>query len=94
MDMKKEMLEIVLKEVVEKSLFDYLKENNDLPTLYKMINTLNGIDSQQIAYSLRTENIYKANKYGKYATLVGQKFYIERYDGRNVVVVYEMAVEI
>ena len=51
--MKKEMLETVLKaalEIVEKSLFDYLKENNDLPTLYRAINTLNEIGNGQVVY--------------------------------------------
>lgn len=57
--MKKEMLETVLKaalEIVEESLFDYLKENNDLPTLYKAINTLNAIGNRQWAGCLSFEN--------------------------------------
>lgn len=47
------MLETVLKaalEIVEESLFDYLKENNDLPTLYRAINTLNEIGNGQVVY--------------------------------------------
>lgn len=55
--MKKEMFETVLKaalEIVEKSLFDYLKENNDLPTLYRAINTLNEIGNGQVVYLLKT----------------------------------------
>lgn len=60
--MKKEMFETVLKaalEIVEKSLFDYLKENNDLPTLYRAINTLNEIGNGQVVYLLKTVPFYK-----------------------------------
>lgn len=56
------MLETVLKaalEIVEKSLFDYLKENNDLPTLYRAINTLNEIGNGQVVYLLKTVPFYK-----------------------------------
>lgn len=53
--MEKEMLGIVLK-AVEKSLFNYLEENNDLPTLYKAINTLNAIGNRQWAGCLSFEN--------------------------------------
>lgn len=94
MDMKKEMLKIVLEEVVEKSMFDALKENNDLPTLYKMINTLNQIGNGQIVYLLKTVPFYKKVDYCEIEMLVGQEFYIERNDGEDKVIVYEMAVEI
>lgn len=94
MDMKKEMLETVLKEVVEKSLFDYLKESNDLPTLYKMINTLNQIGNGQIVYLLKTVPFYKKVDYCEIEMLVGQEFYVERNDGKDKVIVYEMMVEI
>lgn len=56
------MFETVLKvalEIVEKSLFDYLKENNDLPTLYRAINTLNEIGNGQVIYLLKTVPFYK-----------------------------------
>ena len=56
--MEKEMLKTVLK-AVEKSLFDYLKENNDLPTLYRAINTLNEIGNGQVVYLLKTVPFYK-----------------------------------
>ena len=59
--MEKEMLEIVLK-AVEKSLFNYLEENNDLPTLYKAINTLNEIGNGLIVYLLKTVPIYHKNE--------------------------------
>ena len=92
--MEKEMLKIVLEEVVEKSLFDCLKENNDLPTLYKMINTLNQIGNGQIVYLLKTVPLYKKVDYCEIEMLVGQEFYIERNDGKDEVIVYEMMVEI
>lgn len=63
--MKKEMLETVLKaalEIVEESLFDYLKENNDLPTLYRAINTLNEIGNGQVVYLLKTVPFYKKSR--------------------------------
>lgn len=63
--MKKEMFETVLKaalEIVEKSLFDYLKENNDLPTLYRAINTLNEIGNGQVIYLLKTVPFYKKSR--------------------------------
>lgn len=91
--MEKEMLGIVLK-AVEKSLFNYLEENNDLPTLYKTINTLNEIGNGLVVYSLETIPIYRKNKYCEIEMLVGQEFYIERNDGKDKVIVYEMMVEI
>ena len=60
--MEKEMLGIVLK-AVEKSLFNYLEENKDLPTLYKAINTLNEIGNNQVVYSLETVQVYRKNEY-------------------------------
>ena len=93
MNMKKEMLETILK-AVEKALFDYLKENNDLPTLYKAINTLNEIGNNQVVYSLETVQVYCKNEYCRVTMLVGQEFYIERNDGKDKVIVYEMMVEI
>lgn len=95
--MKKEMLETVLKaalEIVEESLFDYLKENNDLPTLYRAINTLNEIGNGQVVYLLKTVPFYKKVDYCKIEMLGGQEFYIERNDGKDKVIVYEMMVEI
>lgn len=91
--MEKEMLGIVLK-AVEKSLFNYLKENNDLPTLYKAINTLNEIGNGMVVYSLETIPVYRKNEYCEIEMLVGQEFYIERNDGKDKVIVYEMMVEI
>lgn len=91
--MEKEMLGIVLK-AVEKSLFNYLKENNDLPTLYKTINTLNEIGNELVVYLLKTVPIYHKNEYCRVPMLVGQEFYIERNDGEDKVIVYEMMVEI
>ena len=91
--MEKEMLEIVLKDV-EKSLFNYLEENNDLPTLYKAINTLNEIGNGLVVYSLETIPVYRKNEYCEIEMLVGQEFYIERNDGKDRVIVYEMMVEI
>lgn len=91
--MEKEMLGIVLK-AVEKSLFDYLKENNDLPTLYRAINTLNEIGNGQVVYLLKTVPFYKKVDYCEIEMLVGQEFYIERNDGKDKVIVYEMMVEI
>ena len=91
--MEKEMLRIVLKDV-EKSLFNYLEENNDLPTLYKTINTLNEIGNNQVVYSLETVQVYRKNEYCEIEMLVGQEFYIERNDGKDKVIVYEMMVEI
>lgn len=94
---KKEMFETVLKaalEIVEKSLFDYLKENNDLPTLYRAINTLNEIGNGQVVYLLKTVPFYKKVDYYEIEMLVGQEFYIERNDGKDKVIVYEMMVEI
>lgn len=91
--MKKEMLGIVLK-AVEKSLFDYLKENNDLPTLYKVVNTLNQIGNGQVIYLLKTVPFYRKSEYCEIEMLVGQEFYIERNDGKDKVIVYEMMVEI
>ena len=91
--MEKEMLEIVLKDV-EKSLFNYLEENNDLPTLYKAINTLNEIGNGLVVYSLETIPVYRKNEYCEIEMLVGQEFYIERNDGKDKVIVYEMMVEI
>lgn len=91
--MEKEMLGIVLK-AVEKSLFNYLEENNDLPTLYKAINTLNEIGNGQVVYLLKTVPFYKKVDYCKIEMLVGQEFYIERNDGKDKVIVYEMMVEI
>lgn len=93
MNMKKEMLETILK-AVEKALFDYLKENNDLPTLYKAINTLNEIGNGLVVYSLETIPVYRKNEYCEIEMLVGQEFYIERNDGKDKVIVYEMMVEI
>lgn len=95
--MKKEMFETVLKaalEIVEKSLFDYLKENNDLPTLYRAINTLNEIGNGQVVYLLKIVPFYKKVDYCEIEMLVGQEFYIERNDGKDKVIVYEMMVEI
>ena len=91
--MEKEMLETVLK-AVEKALFDYLKENNDLPILYKAINTLNEIGNGQVIYLLKTIPIYHKNEYCEIEMLVGQEFYIERNDGEDKVIAYEMMVEI
>ena len=91
--MEKEILGIVLK-AVEKALFDYLKENNDLPTLYKAINTLNEIGNGLVIYLLKTVPIYHKNEYCEIEMLVGQEFYIERNDGKDKVIVYEMMVEI
>lgn len=91
--MEKEMLGIVLK-AVEKSLFNYLEENNDLPTLYKVINTLNQIGNGQVVYLLKTIPFYKKVDYCEIEMLVGQEFYIERNDGIDKVIVYEMMVEI
>ena len=91
--MEKEMLGIVLK-AVEKSLFNYLEENNDLPTLYKAINTLNEIGNGLVIYLLKTVPIYHKNEYCEIEMLVGQEFYIERNDGKDKVIVYEMIVEI
>ena len=93
MNMKKEMLETILK-AVEKALFDYLKENNDLPTLYKVINTLNEIGNGLIIYLLKIIPIYRKTEYCEIEMLVGQEFYIERNDGKDKVIVYEMMVEI
>lgn len=93
MEMKKEMLETVLK-AVEKALFDYLKENNDLPTLYKAINTLNEVGNNQVVYSLKTTPVCCENSYCRVPMLIGQEFYIERNDGEDEVIVYEMMVEI
>lgn len=93
MEMEKEMIENVLK-AVEKSLFDYLNEHNDLPTLYKMINTLNQIGNGQIVYLLKTVPFYKKVDYCEIEMLVGQEFYVERNDGKDKVIVYEMMVEI
>lgn len=87
--MKKEMLEIILK-AVEKSLFNYLKENNDLPTLYKVINTLNEIGNGQVIYLLKTVPFYRKSEHCEIEMLVGQEFYIERNDGKDKVIVYEM----
>lgn len=91
--MEKEMLGIVLK-AVEKSLFNYLEENNDLPTLYKAINTLNEIGNGQVVYLLKTIPFYRKTEYCEIEMLVGQEFYIERNDGKDKVIVYEMMVEI
>lgn len=91
--MKKEMLETVLK-AVEKSLFNYLEENNDLPTLYKAINTLNEIGNGQVVYLLKTVPFYQKVDYCEIEMLVGQEFYIERNDGKDKIIVYEMMVEI
>ena len=93
MEMEKEMLETVLK-AVEKSLFDYLNEHNDLPTLYKTINTLNEVGNNQVVYSLKTTPVYCENTYCRVPMLVGQEFCIERNDGKDKVIVYEMMVEI
>lgn len=87
--MEKEMLGIVLK-AVEKSLFDYLKENNDLPTLYRAINTLNEIGNGQVIYLLKTVPFYRKSEHCEIEMLVGQEFYIERNDGKDKVIVYEM----
>lgn len=87
--MEKEMLEIILK-AVEKSLFNYLKENNDLPTLYKVINTLNEIGNGQVIYLLKTVPFYRKSEHCEIEMLVGQEFYIERNDGKDKVIVYEM----
>lgn len=91
--MEKEMLGIVLK-AVEKSLFNYLEKNNDLPTLYRAINTLNEIGNGQVVYLLKTVPFYKKVDYCEIEMLVGQEFYIERNDGKDKVIVYEMMVEI
>ena len=91
--MEKEMLKTVLK-AVEKSLFNYLEENNDLPTLYRAINTLNEIGNGQVVYLLKTVPFYKKVDYCEIEMLVGQEFYIERNDGKDKVIVYEMMVEI
>lgn len=91
--MEKEMLKIVLK-AVEKSLFNYLEENNDLPTLYKAINTLNEIGNGQVIYLLKTVPFYRESEHCVIEMLVGQEFYIERNDGKDKVIVYEMMVEI
>ena len=91
--MEKEMLKTVLK-AVEKSLLNYLKENNDLPTLYRAINTLNEIGNGQVVYLLKTVPFYKKVNYCEIEMLVGQEFYIERNDGKDKVIVYEMMVEI
>lgn len=87
--MEKEMLEIILK-AVEKSLFNYLKENNDLPTFYKVINTLNEIGNGQVIYLLKTVPFYRKSEHCEIEMLVGQEFYIERNDGKDKVIVYEM----
>ena len=89
MEMKKEMLKNV-----EKALFGYLEENNDLPTLYKVINTLNQIGTGQVVYLLKTIPFYEKVNYCEIEMLVGQEFYIERNDGIDKVIVYEMMVEI
>jgi hypothetical protein len=89
MEMKKEMLKNV-----EKALFGYLEENNDLPTLYKVVNTLNQIGNGQVIYLLKTVPFYKKVDYCEIEMLVGQEFYIERNDGEDKVIVYEMMVEI
>lgn len=89
MEMKKEMLKNV-----EKALFGYLEENNDLPTLYKVINTLNQIGNGQVVYLLKTIPFYEKVNYCEIEMLVGQEFYIERNDGIDKVIVYEMMVEI
>lgn len=91
--MEKEMLKTVLK-AVEKSLFNYLEENNDLPTLYRAINTLNEIGNGQVVYLLKTVPFYKKVDYCEIEMLVGQEFYIERNDGKDKDIVYEMMVEI
>lgn len=91
--MEKEILKTILK-AAEKALFDYLKENNDLPTLYKAINTLNEIGNNQVVYSLETVQVYRKNEHCRVPMLVGQEFYIERNDGKDKVIVYEMMVEI
>lgn len=91
--MKKEMLGIVLK-AVEKSLFNHLEENNDLPTLYKAINTLNEIGNGQVIYLLKTVPFYRKSEHCEIEMLVGREFYIERNDGKDKVIVYEMMVEI
>lgn len=91
--MEKEMLKTVLK-AVEKSLLNYLEENNDLPTLYRAINTLNEIGNGQVVYLLKTVPFYKKVDYCEIEMLVGQEFYIERNDGKDKVIVYEMMVEI
>ena len=89
MEMKKEMLKNV-----EKALFGYLEENNDLPTLYKVVNTLNQIGNGQVVYLLKTIPFYEKVNYCEIEMLVGQEFYIERNDGIDKVIVYEMMVEI
>lgn len=91
--MEKEMLKTFLK-AVEKSLLNYLEENNDLPTLYRAINTLNEIGNGQVIYLLKTVPFYKKVDYCEIEMLVGQEFYIERNDGKDKVIVYEMMVEI
>lgn len=91
--MEKEMLGIVLK-AVEESLFNYLEENNDLPTLYKAINILNEIGNGQVIYLLKTVPVYCKSEHYEIKMLVGQEFYIERNDGKDKVIVYEMAMEI
>ena len=87
--MEKEMLEIILK-AVEKSLFNYPKENNDLPTLYKVINTLNEIGNGQVIYLPKTVPFYRKSEHCEIEMLVGQEFYIGRTDGKDKVIVYEM----
>ena len=89
MEMKKEMLKNV-----EKALFGYLEENNDLPTLYKVVNILNQIGNGQVVYLLKTIPFYEKVNYCEIEMLVGQEFYIERNDGIDKVIVYEMMVEI
>lgn len=91
--MKKKCLKLFWKPLW-KSLFDYLKENNDLPTLYRAINTLNEIGNGQVVYLLKTVPFYKKVDYCEIEMLVGQEFYIERNDGKDKVIVYEMMVEI
>lgn len=89
MEMKKEMLKIV-----EKALFDYLEENKDLPTLYKAVNTLNQIGNGEIVYLLGADPVYCKDEHCGVAMIVAQEFYIERKDGEDKVIVYEMMVEI
>lgn len=55
-------------------MFDYLKENNDLPTLYRAINTLNEIGNGQVVYLLKTVPFYKKVDYCEIEMLVGQEF--------------------
>ena len=89
MEMKKEMLKNV-----EKALFVIWKKNNDLPTLYKVVNTLKQIGNGQVVYLLKTIPFYEKVNYCEIEMLVGQEFYIERNDGVDKVIVYEMMVEI